>query len=202
MGVGSKFYNIWTCTNCDYQESTIQAPIKIEPLPGVKKSQIEERWCFDCSGIRRCFLGKGFDYINKNQKLISGFLFGGNDIDSIKARIEVLKRNIKYNPFYWFTSDFKEIKKLEIKLIEAINQEKLLAELRDEAKLFYENNPTKPKCLICGSLNVSERHWEADKHICGGSFKCENSDTRYSVRSYELIQYDSIGNTLKSVVNL
>jgi hypothetical protein len=35
MGGGSKFMNNWSCSKCDFEESTIQAPSGVKPKPGV-----------------------------------------------------------------------------------------------------------------------------------------------------------------------
>ncbi|GAB1449113.1 hypothetical protein MASR2M44_21360 [Bacteroidota bacterium] len=201
MPVGSKFYTVWSCTGCSYQESTVQAPVRIEPLPGVMKSKIEERWCYNCQGIRRCFLGEGFDFTVPEQTALSKYLDKVNNPELLREKIRTLKQTHKFNPVYWFSPDYEEVKELEKKLQEMLDHKNMLQTRTDEAREFYARNPAKPRCLDCSSHEVSALSWENDKHSCGGKFKQEHSDTRFSTKSYAFIQYDELGNATKSVVD-
>lgn len=212
--VASKYLFVWGCTHCEYKESTIAGPLQIKPLLGILKSKIETRWCNNCNGIRKCFMGKGHDYIPGEEPNSKALHWRYKDIDEIKLEILKINNEIsklenqkKSQMFFSLSKEHKNLKRLYEKLPELKINYKLYFEsllickdLSKQAHNFYNRIKPLPKCLSCGNDNISNSEWNYDRHKCGGSFIRKNADIRFSVTEYELIQYNEHGQSIHSML--
>jgi hypothetical protein len=202
MGGGSKFINNWSCSKCDFEESTISAPFAVKPKPGIPRSLIEERWCDDCSGIRRCFTGKGYNFEFKDipGNIIDFWVY--KDLEELNDAFKPLEKLRIANEQFSQTEDYNKWLDLSKKITEYKAAQKKVIDLTKESFEFYEKNIAQPKCLICGGLNVSKVQWYLDFHSCGGKFIQKQSDVRFYVKEYESVEYDEKGNSVKNVIRM
>jgi hypothetical protein len=210
----SKYLFVWTCSRCDYIENTVAGPIRIEPLPDILKSKIETRWCNKCNGIRRCFIGKGHFFIPGEEPDCKAPYWKYKNLEEIKS--EIFKTNEEINKienkkksqiFFSLSENFKTLKNLYAKVQELnLNAKQyseslnICSDLSKNANNFYDKIKPVPKCLTCGSENISNVEWNRDKHKCGGSFIRNNGDIRFTVTEYELIQYNENGESIHSMM--
>ena len=221
----------WSCSNCDFSDSTLRDPFgaidpnrHIDPKPGVIKSQIEYRWCSDCVGIRTVFTAKGYIYKlgEEPNSSIDPILLPMRayypSIKSLKAKIEKLKskkmrlEKIKKETFFFFISN--EADELEaVSYVLSSFQSDLQLYIKSEIECekltklgqnHYQKMELKPKCLSCGSQNVSEYDWSKESHICGGKFLRKKGKKKVfeEVRFYQHITYDEQGNPESEMLSL
>jgi hypothetical protein len=202
MGGGSKFINNWSCSMCDFEESTILAPFGVKPKPGIPRSHIEERWCDDCNGIRRCFTGKGYHFEFRDIPGNIMDFWRYKNIKDLNDAFSLLEKLRISNQQFSQTEDYNKWLDLSNKISEYKKAQKKVIELTKVSFDFYEKNISEPKCLICGSTNVSNVRWDLDHHSCGGEFTLKESDVRFYVKEYESIEYDEKGNSFKSVIQI
>lgn len=202
MGGGSKFINNWYCTGCEFTDSTILAPFGVKPKSGIPRSLIEERWCNDCNGIRRCFTGKGYNFEFRDipGNIIDFWVY--KNLEELNDAFKPLEKLRISNEKFSQTEDYKKWSDINNKITEYKAAQQKIAELTKESFDFYEKNIAEPKCLICGSTNVGKVQWNLDHHSCGGNFIQKRSDVRFYVKEYESVEYDEKGNSVKSVIQM
>lgn len=188
--MGGIYYNLWSCSNCDFQDHTVSGPFRVEAMPGVYKSIIEHRWCDDCQGIRRCFTGKPdiyklYDLEYEPRKDII-FTWRRKNLDEIISRIDELENIKTKKSFFFLTKESKELKLLRVSIAKC-------DELTKKSTFFYNTMKPKPRCLICGGEKVNNVEWNLDRHSCGGVFKLTDSGWKGSVHSYTVIKYNEKG---------
>lgn len=187
------YCNIWTCTKCNYNEQTISGPFRIEPKPGVIRASIEDRWCNQCQGIRKCFTGTGYIFKpgdEPNSKVDRWEYMENKGVDATIEDLQIKKMSMHLSS--------KENEELNILL----ESKAICQKLTQNARLFYEQLQPKPRCLICGSNNISSIDWSHDNHSCGGEFRRSDSGRIGSVSSYDFIQYDEYGKSNHSIKSM
>ena len=210
---GGSYYFRWSCSKCDYNERLLHGPLRIEPQIGIPQSKLEFRWCYECNGIRKCFIGIGHLYKPGDEPNSKAPRWKYNNIEKIQDEILNLRNNInlleakkKSSLFFSFTSKSKELVKLKENLIQAqkdlVNYDeslKICNKLTKQTLTFYENLQPDPKCLTCGSNDIGNFEWDRDQHSCGGKFIKEDLGRFGTVNQYEKIQYDQFGNSIHSI---
>lgn len=188
--MGSLYMNYWSCSGCDFKDGTVSGPFRVEPAEGTYKALIEERWCRDCNGIRRCFTGKGHEYTlsdldyTPGHDLISEYRW--KSISEVKAVVEELES--KKGFFFSLSKKSRVLEYLKEQLVAC-------QDTTNRAKKFYDDLNPNARCIICGSKNISDLRWDLDTHICGGTFSKTPSGRLGSVASYDFITYDEFGNS-------
>lgn len=202
--MGGIYYNIWSCSNCDYNEGTVSAPFRVKPKEGVAKAKIAHRWCYDCNGIRRVFTAEGYEFKlgeEPNSK-ISRYIWQFKNIIELNSEIENLEKIKKTKFLFSLTKQAKKLKELkEIMPLYAKAQIEC-EQMTLIGKEHYESLKLKPKCLICGGDNVSPNNWDKDNHRCGGVFKKDDSGRMGSVNQFQYIEYDKEGNPESTMKNM
>jgi hypothetical protein len=195
--MASLYFNLWSCTGCDYASKTISAPSQIKPVRGTPPAIIEYRWCNGCNAIQRIFTGKAKRIIpgeEPNSKIESD-KWDFRTIEGFNKALENLENKKKRNFLFFITKDAQKLKNYhESKLI----CENLSAEYED----YYLKLNVKPRCLKCGSFDVSDVSFENDVHSCGGNFIRKNSDRVGFNTLRELVQYKSDGTATTEMRNI
>ena len=202
--MGGIYYNIWSCSNCDYNERTVSGPFRVEPKEGVVKAKIEHRWCSDCNGIRRVFTAEGYEYKlgeEPNSK-ISRHIWRHKNIIELKNEIDKLEKIKKSKLLFSITKQAKELKELKEILPLYAKAQVECEQMTLAGKEHYDSLNLKPKCLICGGDNVSQKNWDNDIHHCGGVFRKDDSGRMGSVGQFEFIEYDKDGNPNSTMKNM
>jgi len=210
---GGSYYFRWSCSKCDYNERLLHGPLRIEPQEGVPQSKIEFRWCKKCNGIRKCFTGIGHIYKPGDEPNSKAPRWKYNSVEkihseilSLTTKINLLEVEKKSSFFFSLSSKSKELIKLKENLNEAekdlIKYEdsvNICNRLTDSTRNYYENLKPAPKCLTCGSKNISSVEWLKDQHSCGGVFKQEDLGRFGTVIEYKKIQYNQHGDAIHSM---
>ena len=194
--MGGIYHDIWTCSNCNYKDKTVSAPLVIEPKEGTKKSIIEYRWCNSCSSIQRCFIGKGYIYNCGDEPNSKIDKYRYKDITELKTEIEKLELKKKASFLFSLSKDAKKLNVLKALIRDYMESQLICESLTSQTTNFYLKSKPNPKCLICGSEDISKKEWRFDNHSCGGSFMKEASVRTGQVGSYQYIEYDDKGNTV------
>jgi hypothetical protein len=187
--MGGIYYYLWSCNKCNFTDKTISAPFNIEAKKGIYKALIEHRYCYDCDGIRICFTGKGHIYnlSDLEDSKFNDLIFQSN----LDSREEIILIINELNSKKINNQSFAFSKENELSLLkQALNK---CDEQTAKAKSFYEKLNSKPRCLICGTINISQFDWGVDKHFCGGNFIQNLSGRMETVESFDKIIYDEYG---------
>lgn len=195
--MGGIYYTRWSCDNCDYGSSSVSGPYRVEPMIGTPKSKIEYRWCNNCKKIERVFTGEGSKIFlgNEPNSKIKSWCYQFKDLQELENAINQLEIKKKGNFFFFISKDNKKLKEYKA-LIPLYIESKLICEkISRENEEFYKNLKPRPRCLKCGSINVSNESWETDKHSCGGEFIRNESGRMGTVGEYEYVKYDKNGNS-------
>ncbi len=210
---GGSYYFRWSCSKCDYNERLLHGPLRIEPQEGVPKSKLEFRWCNECNGIRKCFIGIGHTFKPGDEPNSKAPYWKYNSIEKVQSEISNLSNKVneleaekKSSLFFSFSSKSKELSKLKenlketekdlIKYQESVN---ICNKLTEQTRKYYENLKPVPKCLTCGSANISAVEWNVDQHYCGGKFKQEDLGRFGTVNEYKRIRYNQNGDSVHSI---
>ena len=179
------------CTKCDYKKTIDHFEIGYNPLSGAYQSIIEYKFCGDCNGYEKWFLGEGLPDVNQEKYggLNSMFLKGiKSDLERKLHTIDKLKN--KRNFINQFFIDFK-IRNIntaigkneaEIKLLE----EQIRKSITDSLSIkYYKQKSPVPRCLNCsGETSLSN-----PMHKCGGEL---NLGLDKSVHYYPDLEYGKI----------
>ena len=68
-----------------------------------------------------------------------------------------------------------KIKKARIALDAFRHYDDIAQTLTVQAKEFYEDNPSVPRCMHCMGKNVDQNSFEGSRHECGGSWQIDLS---------------------------
>ena len=193
--MGGIYYNIWSCSNCEYTSRSVSGPFRVEPKVGTPKAKIEYRWCNDCKAIQRTFTGEGDAIIpgKEPDSPINSWEF--SSIEDFEKTIQKLELKKKNNIFFFLTKDAKKLKKY-------YESKALCDKYTQENQDFYKNLKPKPKCLICGGTKVSNLPYDQDTHSCGGKFVRKDSGRLGSVGQLEVITYTSDGTSTSEMRNM
>jgi|TARA_B110000908_G_C10155844_1_gene403605 hypothetical protein len=205
------FYNSeFKCTNCNYLETLRTSPKIIEPInDNIPRAEIEYRWCNNCIGIRSVFTARGYEYNTDRDDTNVNEL--AKEKETFQQRLEYLmedRKNIKLNfvqkifTNLYTAKIYSYIKATKCNIIETeekIEKYKKSIEtsliLTKNAKEFYNSKNSIPKCLCCGSVDVSLVSFENENHTCGGKI-IENSLGRGgSTGQITKLKYDESGNS-------
>ena len=215
------FYNSkFKCTNCNYLETLRTSPKIIEPInDNIPRAEIEYRWCNNCIGIRSVFTARGYEYsatsiYNTDRE----YWMGDTNVNELakeketfQQRLESLmedRKNIKLNFVQKiFTNLYTKkidsyIKATKCNIIETeekIEKYKKSIEtsliLTKNAKEFYNSKNSIPKCLCCGSVDVSLVSFENENHSCGGKIIEDSLGRGGSTSQITKLKYDESGNS-------
>ena len=192
-------YDYWSCSNCDFSGATVPGSGRyiVNPKSGVVPSKIDYRWCSDCNGIKVIFLAEAPELSYLLYSTTTNHRDPLKRLHEVKAEIEELEK-IKSSKFLFrLSKQSKQLKFLKEKYLSWLKDQKERDAIWIKRKEHYASKKLKPKCLICGGINVSDRNWDKDTHICGGKFKQKYIDhwevhtMRGDVR---IINYDENGN--------
>ena len=196
--MGGIYNDYWSCSDCDFNDSTVSAPFRVEPSEGVPEAKIEKRWCNSCEGIRRIFTGQA-KHFKPGDEPNSYFWWKSSDISKIKKeRSELLKKKSGF--FFAFSKNKKRLSEVEKEITEYEKSERICKELTEKSILYYNEKNPPARCLICQSNDVSSLHWTSDSHSCGGKFK-HDSRRWGSVGRYEHITYSGDGSSVSEMRN-
>lgn len=215
------FYNTeFKCTNCNYSETLRTAPKIIEPInDNTPRAEIEYRWCNNCIGIRSVFTANGYEYsatdIYNTDRESWMEDTSVNELakekQTFQHRLESLMENRKNIKLNFVQKIFKNLytKKID-SYIKATNSNILEIEQKIEkykksietaliltknAKEFYNSNNSIPKCLCCGSIDVSSLSFENENHTCGGKIIANPLGRGGSTAQITKLKYDEFGNS-------
>ena len=193
--MGGIYYNIWSCSKCEYTSRSVSGPFRVEPKVGTPPAKIEYRWCNDCHCIQRTFTGKADAIIpgREPDSLVSSWEF--SSLEKFEEALQKLEQKKKNNIFFFLTKDSKKLKNYYI-------SKALCEKYTKENVAFYEKLKPIPKCLICGGTNVSQNSYDNDRHICGGEFIRKDSGRMGSVGQFQVIEYSSDGSATSEMRNM
>jgi len=224
--MGGFYKSEFKCNNCNYSETLQTAPKTIKPINDNLEAVIQYRWCNNCSGIRSVFTGIGLEYsVSSMDNPDRKSWMDDTDINKLtkqketyKKRLEFLiedKSQLKLN---FVQNIFKNIytKKFDahikattnniIKVDKKINKYKKSIEtavnLTKKAKEFYNSKNIVPKCLCCGSVDVSLVSFENQNHICDGTIIERDLGRGGSTGEFTELVYDQFGNSKANVFTL
>jgi hypothetical protein len=158
----------------------------VEPSEGTPKAVIEYRWCNNCNEIQRIFTGKGAIIIPGDEPATKIDHFKFRTMDDFNNAVLKLKKKKKWNIFFFLTRDYKKLKHY-------YESKNICEKLSHRNIAFYESIKSKPTCLNCNSIDVSDCNYENDWHKCGGRFICTDSRREGSVGACKVITYNSDG---------
>jgi len=184
--MGGIYFNIWSCSDCEYTSRTVSGPFRVEPSDGTPEASIEYRWCNNCQEIQRVFTAKGAVIIPGKEPNTKIDRWEFRTLEDFNNAIRKLERKKKWNIFFFLTSNHKKLKNY-------YEAKSICEKLSDKNRVFYESIKSKPTCLNCNSVDVSEYSYEKDRHKCGGRFICADSGRKGSVGTYEVIKYNADG---------
>ena len=214
--MGGFYSSEFKCTNCDYSEILRTAPRLIKPINNNLEAVIMYRWCNNCIGIRSVFTGRGYEYsatsIYNTDREYWMDDTNVNELtkekETFQQRLESLmedRKNIKLNfvqkiftNLYTKKIDsyIKATKCNIIEIEEKIEKYKKSIEtsliLTKNAKEFYNSKNSIPKCLCCGSVDVSLSN---EDHICGGKIIEKSLGRGGSTGEVIKLKYDESGNS-------
>lgn len=193
--MGGIYYNIWSCSNCDYTSKSVSGPFRVEPKIGTPKAKIEYRWCNDCQAIQRTFTGKAEPFYpgKEPDSAINSWEF--SSLEDFQKKLEELEKKKKRNIFFFLTKDARKLKKYY--------ESKFLCDKYTQENIaFYDKLKPMAKCLICGGTNVSNVSFDKDRHNCGGEFSHKSSGRVGSVSQVEVITYTSDGTPTSEMQNM
>ena len=194
--MGGIYKNSWSCSGCNFNDTTVSGPFRVEAKEGVPEAKIEKRWCNNCEGIRRIFTGKA-KHFKVGEEPNSYFGWLSPDISKMKKeRSELLKKKSGF--FFAFSKHKKRLIQLEKEIKEYEKSERICKELTEQAILYYNEKSAPARCLICQSIDVSPLNWELDTHSCGGKFMKENRRWG-SVGNYQHITYSGDGSSISEM---
>ena len=205
--------------------------IEYVPDKGVFPSKIDYRWCNTCKSIEPVFTASHYNYTPKD--FVAELKVMGSDYDSKLDQRDV-HREIGECSFEELrikqTEVLREIQELEAEKASSIffsfknwgNSKARLNYLRfflnscaevlnkcekknAEAKEYYKNNKTKPRCLKCNSNEVSDKNYLIDSHYkCGGLLKEKTREITYiseEKKPFAKIQivYDDTGKLIRGI---
>lgn len=201
--MGGLYFNKWSCSNCDYRESTVSGPLVVQPKEGVPKAKIEYRWCSDCNGIRRVFTAEGYEFQLGEEpgSAVTTYIYEFGNMIGLKKKIDNLEHLRKTKFLFSLTKQAKKLKELKEILPLYEQAQSKCEQVTREVKEHYQSLNLKPKCLICGGENVSLNNWDEDNHHCGGVFEHRDSgrigvtgQVRHFTSQVQYIEYDEEGN--------
>jgi hypothetical protein len=220
--MGGFYSSQFKCTKCDYLEVIRNAPASLNPIDNNPQAKLDTRWCHNCKGVRSIFTGLGYKYTPSSYDNPDKQYWMNSDssIDQLnkekddhKSKLDSLiieKKNIKLtiiqkifgNHIKKLNNKIEENKKnissLNIKIEEYLKATKSAIALTQKAKVFYENQTKNivPKCLCCGSKEVSSFHFSDETHAsCGGKIIEIDLGRGGSTSIYLNLNYDEYGNS-------
>jgi CTP synthase (UTP-ammonia lyase) len=184
--MGGIYFDIWSCSDCEYTSRTVSGPFRVEPSEGTPEAAIEYRWCNNCNEIQRVFTAKGAIVIPGREPNSKIDRWEFRTMDDFNTAVKKLEKKKKWNIFFFLTSNYKKLKNY-------YESKKICEKISSENQAFYESIKSKATCLNCNSVDVSEHSYESDRHKCGGQFVCTGSGRKGSVGTYEVITYNADG---------
>lgn len=200
--MGGIYYNIWSCSNCDYTSRSVSGPFRVEPKTGTPKAKIEYRWCNDCKAIQRTFTGKGDGFMPGDEPDTKINRWQFKNLQELNIAINELEAKKKSNFFFFLTSDSKRLKEYKEKVSLYVESEMICEKMTNENIDFYNKLKPTPKCLICNGTNVSKVSFDKDIHSCGGQFIRKDSGRVGSVSQVQVITYSSDGTSTSEMKNM
>lgn len=192
--MGGIYLDKWSCTKCDFKDTIVSAPFKVEPMNNVPKAKIEFRYCHDCETITRCFTGNGGEYtimdIDESQFWSLPFSLAWSSIQELENKICELKEKRKRNIFFLLTKDHSLLRNL-------VALKKKCVQKTRESEAFYTQLKPRARCLSCHTHNIGHVVWSDDFHSCGGTFIKEDLGRRGSAFEYTVLRYDETGYSVK-----
>ena len=191
--MGGLYYNIWSCSNCDYTSKSVAGPFIVKPKPGTPKAGVEHRWCNDCQEIQRTFTGKGVKFAlgeEPNSKIWHPQFESLQDLNRAIKELEMKKKS---NLFFFLTGESKQLIEYRKLAVAYAESESICDRLTRESIGFYNKHEPEPRCLICNGTSVSSVSFDQDVHTCGGRFIREGSGRVGSVGRMQVITYSGDG---------
>jgi hypothetical protein len=108
--MGGIYFNIWSCSDCEYTSRTVSGPFRVEPSDGTPEASIEYRWCNNCQEIQRVFTAKGAVIIPGKEPNTKIDRWEFRTLEDFNNAIIKLERKKKWNIFFFLTSNHKKLK--------------------------------------------------------------------------------------------